>query len=229
MMDTILNCGLGPHLAGEFGEQPWFWQRCLDFARMFARTVDGLELLEAAQLKSQGREGEAPAEPGPAKDSNLIPFLHETGSAGASPSRSKILAAQIPESQPEAEADNGRSRDLLYRFYQEYAHKTGKEFPQDPWDAARRLHQCRVRLLGQRTGGHLSQPARSARPARARPSTSRRCGPAKFPAFASRRIRPTSNGNRLVIEASYGLGESVVSGDVDPDRFVIHRDNAEQD
>ena len=38
---------------------------------------------------------------------------------------------------------------------------------------------------------------------------------------------PTNlTGNRLVIESAYGLGESVVSGDVDPDRFVIHRDNS---
>lgn len=31
--------------------------------------------------------------------------------------------------------------------------------------------------------------------------------------------------NRLVIESSYGLGQSVVSGDADPDRFVVSRDD----
>ncbi|MFH1023658.1 MAG: PEP/pyruvate-binding domain-containing protein [Planctomycetota bacterium] len=31
--------------------------------------------------------------------------------------------------------------------------------------------------------------------------------------------------NRMIIEASYGLGEAVVSGDVTPDRFVVPRDN----
>jgi len=40
---------------------------------------------------------------------------------------------------------------------------------------------------------------------------------------------PTNlSAHRLVIEASYGLGETVVSGDVTPDRFIVSRDDLEE-
>jgi phosphohistidine swiveling domain-containing protein len=42
MMDTLLNCGLWPGLAGEVGDTPRFWEVYLQFACSFARVVDGV-------------------------------------------------------------------------------------------------------------------------------------------------------------------------------------------
>ena len=58
------------------------------------------------------------------------------------------------------------------------------------------------------------------------PSTSRRCSQRGLRHLLSRRIRPMLRGPiGWSSRASFGLGESVVSGDVDPDRFVVCRDN----
>jgi phosphohistidine swiveling domain-containing protein len=43
MMDTILNCGIHPALAGELGDTPRFWRVWLQFVVSFAQTVSGIE------------------------------------------------------------------------------------------------------------------------------------------------------------------------------------------
>ena len=175
MMDTILNCGLGPHLASEFGGQPWFWQRCLDFARMFARTVDGLE--------------------------------------------------DVKLTRPQGDMATLSSAEDLQLFYQQYSQKTGRAFPQDPWDL---LVAC-INAVFASWASERANTYRGRHDLRGLKGTAvniQAMWPSEVSGICFTQDPTNLNGNRLVIEAAYGLGESVVSGDVDPDRFVIHRDNS---
>jgi pyruvate,water dikinase len=172
MMDTILNCGLGPHLAGEFGEHPWFWQRCLDFARMFARTVDGVEIDDGGNYPACG----------------LAP-------------------------------------NALTAFHEQYARKTGKAFPQDPWDL---LVAC-INAVFASWASERAITYRGRHDLRGLKGTAvniQAMWPSEISGICFTQDPTNLTANRLVIEAAYGLGESVVSGDVDPDRFVIQRDDS---
>ena len=175
MMDTILNCGLHPALADDVGDTPAFWQLYVEFIRMFAKTVHGIEAGELA---------EAPADP------------------HAAPAGRELAEAHLAA----------------------YARRTGCEFPTDPWDA---LRQCidavfdswqNARAIAYRKRNDIRGLAGTAVNVQM-----------MFPSAVSG-IVFTQDPNdlrvgRMVIEASYGLGESVVSGDVTPDRFLVSRDD----
>jgi pyruvate,water dikinase len=193
MMDTILNCGIGPQLAPEFGNQPWFWQRCLDFARMFARTVDGIDVDDLIR----GADGS----PASAEEQS---GLHHGMSA--------VSAPQI-------------RRETLYLFYEQYALRTGKEFPQDPWAL---LVAC-INAVFTSWSSERAITYRGRHDLRGLQGTAvniQAMWPSEVSGICFTQDPTNLAGNRLVIEAAYGLGESVVSGDVDPDRFVVHRGNS---
>jgi pyruvate, orthophosphate dikinase len=61
MMDTLLNCGLHVGLADDLGRPPWFWDRYLQFIRMFARTVDGIKDLAADSTRQLTQPVQEPA------------------------------------------------------------------------------------------------------------------------------------------------------------------------
>ncbi|MCK4283184.1 MAG: hypothetical protein KAX44_02620 [Candidatus Brocadiae bacterium] len=101
-----------------------------------------------------------------------------------------------------------------------YERRTGKAFPKTAWDALKECvnavfdswHNERAIVYRKSHGlGHLEGTAVTVQAM----FNSRVSGIA----FTANPLRP--NANELVIESSYGLGESVVSGDVTPDRFVL--------
>ncbi len=120
----------------------------------------------------------------------------------------------------EAEADRTAAEDQLSRYRQ----LTGHSFPDDPWDI---LVACvnavfeswlnpRAIAYRQRHGIHnLNGTAVNVQ--------------AMFPSEVSgiifTRDPNAPHSERMVIESLYGLGEAVVSGDVTPDRFMVHRED----
>ncbi|MFW6146597.1 MAG: PEP/pyruvate-binding domain-containing protein, partial [Planctomycetota bacterium] len=163
MMDTLLNCGLHPGLAGQVRDPDRFRAVYAQFARQFAVIVGGLaaERIDDAETWEQ-------------------------------------VAAR-------------------------YEQHTGRMFPRDPWDA---LRECigavfrswhNERAVVYRRAHDLTGLAGTAVTVQA-----------MFPsqvagvAFTANPARPAAG--EIVIESAYGLGESIVSGDVTPDRFVLESD-----
>jgi len=113
-------------------------------------------------------------------------------------------------------------RDLAERFKQLHADRAGRPFPADPWptlveciDAVFRSWNS-PRAVAYRQAHGLSDADGTAVNVQA-----------MFPSEVSG-ILFTVNPNdmaagEMIVESSYGLGESVVSGDVHPDRFVVAR------
>ena len=117
-------------------------------------------------------------------------------------------------------ADRG-SVEICLRTYRD---KTGRAFPGDPWTA---LREC------------ISAVFRSWHTERA-VTYRRRNGirgiigtavniqvmfPSEISGILFTQDPNDLAANRMVLESSYGLGEAVVSGDVDPDRFLVPRND----
>lgn len=168
MMDTLLNCGLHPGLAGELPDPDDFWNRYTEFILAFADTVHGI-----AEHKWPDITG-------------------------------------TPEE---------RARARLHHFDV----LTGKPFPTDPMDALRacinavfaswnseraqayRTHHGLTTLVGTAVNVQVMWPS-------------------QVSGIAFTRDPNDVNADRLVIEAAFGLGEAVVSGEVTPDLFHLDRD-----
>lgn len=114
------------------------------------------------------------------------------------------------------------SRARAMKMLDEYAARTGAPFPSHPWDALvacinavfeswdneraityRRRHDIR-NLLGTAVNVQMMFPS-------------------EVSGIVFSKDPTAPNANRMVIEASFGLGEAVVSGDVTPDRFLVDR------
>jgi len=172
MMDTILNCGLHPHLAEDVGDTPAFWRLYLDFILAFSKTVHGL--------------GE-----GDLRDH--VPG-HPTG------------------------------RDQAEAYLAAYARRTGRDFPTTPWDA---LAAC-IRAVFDSWQNERAVAYRKRYDIRGLPGTAvtvQMMFPSEVSGIVFTQDPNDLRAERMVIEASYGLGESVVSGDVTPDRFLVARDD----
>lgn len=171
MMDTLLNCGLHPGMAGVLGDTPHFWTLCLQFVHMFAKTVHGLE--KAVFDESNGQH--------------------------ATPCR--------------AMAEDHRGI---------YERLTGQPFPAEPWDI---LVQC-INAVFASWHSERAMAYRQRNDIRGLAGTAVNVQ-AMFPSEISGIVFTQDPNNlsaeQLIVEASYGLGEAVVSGDVTPDRFIVKR------
>jgi pyruvate,water dikinase len=114
------------------------------------------------------------------------------------------------------------SRESVMRMLADYRQRTGHPFPTDPW-------QCLVECINAVFRSWNSERAiayRAKHDIRGLAGTAVNVQ-AMFPSRVSG-VLFTQNPNALladqiVIESAYGLGESVVSGDVTPDKFVVAR------
>lgn len=120
--------------------------------------------------------------------------------------------------------DQAPTRVLVEEAIEALEAETGTEFPRAPWDI----------LVACINGVFRSWNSERAVQYRKRHGIDDRQGTAvnvqaMFPSHASGIVftrEPTrARSNRMVIEASYGLGAAVVSGDVTPDRFLVNREN----
>ena len=172
MMDTFLNCGLHPGLAGEVEDPAQFWRLYLDFIERFAKTTGDVE---------------------------RFAFVRPPASATIDQLR--------------ATADENLS---IYRA------RAGRPFPADPWQT---LTRC-IEAVFHSWNSERAVAYRKKNDIRGLPGTAVNVQ-AIFPSHVSGIVftqDPTNlAAGRMVIEASYGLGEAVVSGDVTPDRYVVER------
>jgi len=105
-----------------------------------------------------------------------------------------------------------------------YKEKTGKAFPDTPWDM---LTECINAVFGS-WNNERAVTYREQRDIRGLLGTAVNVQ-SMFPSHISGILFTQDPNNlaagQMVIESAYGLGESVVSGDVDPDRFIVKRDD----
>jgi pyruvate,water dikinase len=167
MMDTILNCGLTPAMAGG----PGFWRAYRQFAEAFARTVGGIAADELAAIRHAG---------------------------------------------------DGSDEAMAFQVRQLYQRRTGRAFPDDGWGA---LTACidavfrswnSERAVAYRRQHGIAGAAGTA-------VTVQAMFPSRIAGIAFTANPTSPDADELVIEASFGLGEAVVSGDVAPDRFILAR------
>jgi pyruvate,water dikinase len=122
----------------------------------------------------------------------------------------------------EADLDTDQLQDLCGHFLDAYRQHTGHDLPSEPWDALRaavnavfaswnseravafRRHHHIDSLLGTAVNVQAMCPSEVA-----------------GVLFTADPVNPALD--HLVVESSYGLGESVVLGKVTPDRFVLDR------
>jgi pyruvate,water dikinase len=136
-------------------------------------------------------------------------------------------AAGIPTSDYERTASAARSdRERAEAWIALYEQRTGKAFPTTAWDA---LREC-VNAVFESWNSERAVVYRKAHGLEHLEGTavsiqamfnSRVSGVA----FTANPLRPDAN--EIIIESSYGLGESIVSGDVTPDRFVVDSETLE--
>ncbi|NLF30068.1 MAG: hypothetical protein GX591_04175, partial [Planctomycetes bacterium] len=163
MMDTLLNCGLQPSLAGQVRDRERLAEVYAQFARQFAMVVGGLE--------------------------------------------------------SRAVQDAGGWEQVASLCEQ----RTGRPFPRSPWDA---LREC-IDAVFRSWDNQRAVVYRRAHGLTALAGTAVTVQ-AMFPsevsgiAFTANPARPQAR--QIVIESAYGLGESVVSGDVTPDHFIVEPD-----
>ena len=173
MMDTILNCGLHAGLADAAGDTPEFWNLYLQFIRMFAKVVHGID----GSVFDHAR------------------FGHESEPTG---------------------------RKLVERCLEIHTEQTGESFPTDPWNA---LVRC-ISAVFESWENDRAIAYRQRNDIRGLKGTAvnvQLMFPSEVSGIVFTRDPNDLKSDRMVIEASYGLGESVVSGDVTPDRFLVHR------
>jgi pyruvate,water dikinase len=113
-------------------------------------------------------------------------------------------------------------RPLAEAYIRLYERVTGRPFPVTPWDA---LREC-INAVFDSWGNERAKVYRAAHGLEGLAGTAVSVQ-AMFGsqvsgiAFTANPARPSAD--EIVVESSYGLGESVVSGDVTPDRFVLDR------
>jgi len=195
MMDTILNCGLHPGLAGEVGDTPAFWRVYIRFIEAFSQTVAGLA---AEDLRSD-------IQGGPRRPRRGHP-------------------RRRPEAGDHPDASDEPSRDLAMAMLDAYRQRTGKPFPTDPWDTL-------VQSIDAVFESWHSERATAYRREHGIPADAgtavnvQMMFPSQVSGICFTRDPNNLASSRMIIEASYGLGEAVVSGDVSPDRFIVQRDD----
>ncbi|MBM4032309.1 MAG: hypothetical protein FJ291_11035 [Planctomycetes bacterium] len=176
MMDTILNVGLNPSLAGCVRD---FWHDYAEHIRMFARSVANLAL-EAGGVRPSGAESSAAERRTPSHDAKAV------------------------------------AEQLLKACEQQ----AGRPFPTEPWDA---LDQA-INAVFASWNSERAVTYRKHHDIRGVAGTAVNVQ-AMFPSERAG-VLFTANPNNfkageMVLEASWGLGEAVVSGSVTPDIYII--------
>lgn len=212
-------------------------------AGLEAEVRDQLARLEAATGRTLGREappllvsvrsGAAVSMPG-MMDTLLNCGLHPglAADVGDTPAFWSLYAAFIHSVArtvhglgPAALADlpSPASREAVEAHLARYADRTGEPLPTDPWGA---LVLC-IGAVFDSWENERAVAYRRRNDVRGLAGTAVNVQ-AMFPSEVSGIVfteDPSAvDASRMVIEASYGLGEAVVSGDVTPDRFVLDRE-----
>ena len=139
--------------------------------------------------------------------------------------------ADIPEAEFEKIAEeipDGPAKDgqLAAAYKKLYSERSGKAFPETPWDE---LVEC-IEAVFRSWNSERAIVYRKHNDIRGLNGTAVNVQ-AMFPSQLSGigfTANPTNpDGNEVILESSYGLGESIVSGNVTPDRFVLDKNTLE--
>lgn len=139
--------------------------------------------------------------------------------------------ADIPEAEFEKIAEGvsdgpDRGKRLAGAYKALYKERSGKDFPSTPWDE---LVEC-IEAVFRSWNSDRAIVYRKHNDIRGLNGTAVNVQ-AMFPSQKSGigfTANPTNpDGNEIILESSYGLGESIVSGNVTPDRFVLDKDTLE--
>jgi rifampicin phosphotransferase len=202
MMDTILNCGLNPSVIDAFPSSDVFWTEYADHIRLFAASVAGLSVDHSLNRKPKAS----------ALSSSDSTDVSDSAEAFAF----RLRLNEGDRQKNEAAGPETRARRSLAA----YEAQTGRPFPTDPWEsltqsinavfaswhsdrakAYRRHHDVRG-VVGTAVNVQAMFP-------------SERSGVL----FTAHPNDPASG--EMIVEASWGLGEAVVSGAVTPDIYVL--------
>ncbi|MCI0684871.1 MAG: hypothetical protein L0Y71_22465 [Gemmataceae bacterium] len=126
-------------------------------------------------------------------------------------------------------SNNGKPPDRsdVDKVLRDYERLTGKPFPQQPWDL---LAAC-INAVFDSWNSERALAYRQRHNLRGVNGTAvnvQAMWPSDVSGICFTQDPTNAAANRVVIEAAYGLGEAVVSGEVHPDRFVAPRDRPEQ-
>ncbi len=114
------------------------------------------------------------------------------------------------------------SRETAEAYLHAYEEHTGRPFPDEPWKL---LTEC-IDAVFRSWNGDRAVAYRRRHDIRGLDGTAVNVQ-AMFPSQVSGVLFTQDPNNpsaeQMVVESSYGLGEAVVSGEVDPDRFVVRR------
>ena len=128
-----------------------------------------------------------------------------------------------------ADAEFGREgrppdRSLGMTYLDIYRQQTGRAFPTEPWDV---LTECINAVFDSwRNERAIAYRKRNdIRGLRGTAVNVQMMFPSEVSGIVFTHDPNDLRAGRMIVEASYGLGESVVSGDVTPDRFLVGRDD----
>ena len=133
---------------------------------------------------------------------------------------SHTVAEIDPSLFDDIESGNARAKQLAEGFIALYERETGKAFPVDPRDA---LHEC-VNAVFDSWDNERAIVYRRAHGLTHLPGTAvnvQTMFDSEISGIAFTADPSAPDRNEIIIESSYGLGESIVSGNVTPDRFVL--------
>jgi len=141
-----------------------------------------------------------------------------------------MFAKVVEEISPEefsAAVEGPPCRAHAEKYLAIFKEKTGRDFPTEPWDM---LAAC-IDAVFRSWNNDRAVTYREKNDIRGLLGTAVNVQ-AMFPSHVSGILFTKDpndiTANTMIIEASYGLGESVVSGNVSPDRFVVDRDDPSQ-
>lgn len=135
----------------------------------------------------------------------------------------KTVAGVTGEELGVARADvDSAGREFVARCLDRYQERIGVPFPQDPWSL---LVAC-VNAVFRSWGSERAMAYRKHNDIRGLHGTAvviQAMFPSRVAGVLFTEDPTACLTGRMIIEASYGLGESIVSGDVTPDKFVVNR------
>lgn len=171
MMDTLLNVGLHPQLAGDLGDDHRFWSLWIQFVLQFVKTLDGVEANAFDEI-----------------------LLGRPASRAVS--------------------------DALLAACQE---KIGRTVPTQPEPI---LRECIAAVMDSWNNPRAIDYRRrnDIRGLNGTAVNVQMMWPSEVSGIVFTQDPTALEQGRMVIEASLGLGEAVVSGDVSPDRYLVPRD-----
>lgn len=197
MMDTLLNCGVHPGMVNKTANPHACRKLWAEFVIAFVKTLYQPNPAQLEQLRS-------------------IQVDSEKGGRTLQETADRIISEVLAAQQTSA-ASAPQQRSSL-----DGEHRLPARLPTEPWA----LLEASISAVFDSWEGERARVYRRRHGIRGLNGTAvnvQAMFPSQVSGVAFTQDPNAPNANRMIIEASFGLGEAVVSGDVTPDRFVVSR------